>query len=197
MTTGSLIPCDGCGQPASAEHIARRLRRLEWTTRYRPIHIGALLLGAFPVVEDAEFLYAGRSPFRGEAASVLDGVGVAHADKPPEGVLADFQRRGFLLTHVLECPLEAVANGAPPVLEQLLEKRISAVFSRIRRSLKPKQLVLLSSALAPLTNLFAKQDLGCSLVLDNGKPFLLEEHGAGQASERLRETLALTIPAAR
>ena len=177
--------------------MARRLRRLEWTTRYRPVHISALLMGAFAPEDDSEFLYSGNNPFRGGAALVLDAVGVPHANRPPEAVLGDFQRRGFLLTHVLGCPLETAANGAPPILEQLLEKRISAVFSRIRRSLKPKQVVLLSSALAPLANLFAQQDLGCSLVLDNGKPFLLEEHGAGHASGRLREALAPNIPATR
>ncbi len=197
MTTANFMPCDGCGQPASAEHIAKRLRRLEWTTRYRPVHIGTLLMGAFPAEEDSEFLYAGGDPFQGEAARVLDAVGVPHAGKPQEAVLADFQRRGFLLTHIMECPLETVSNDGAPIVEQLLEKRISAVFSRIRCSLKPKQLVLLSDALEPLTKLFANQDLGCSLVLDNGKPFVLEEHGPGLASEKLRGVLALTISAAR
>jgi len=47
MAVPTLLPCDGCGQPASAEHIARRLQRLEWATRFRPIHIQALLLAAF------------------------------------------------------------------------------------------------------------------------------------------------------
>ncbi len=197
MTTASFMPCDGCAQAASAEHIAKRLRRLEWTTRYRPVHIGTLLLGAFPPEEDSEFLYAGGNPFRGEAALVLDDVGVPHASKPSESVLADFRRRGFFLTHIMECPLETVGSDSPPVLEQLLEKRASAVFSRIRRSLKPKQLVLLSDALEPLTNLFAKQDLSCSLVLDNGKPFSLAEHSAGPFGERLREALARNIPAGR
>ena len=197
MTTASLMPCDGCGQPASAEHIARRLRRLEWTTRYRPIHIGTVLLGAFPSVEDAEFLYAGKSPFQGEAARVLDAVGVPYAGKPQEAVLADFQRRGLLLTHIMDCPPETVLDDESPILEQLLEKRISAVFSRIRRSLKPKQLVLLSGSLGPLADLFAKQDLGCSLILDNGKPFLLEQQGIQLSNKRLREALAVTMSAAR
>ncbi len=197
MTTASFMPCDGCGQPASAEHITKRLRRLEWTTRYRPVHIGTLLMGAFPPEGDSEFLYTGGNLFRGEAARVLDALGVPHANKPAEAVLADFQRRGFLLTHIMECPLETVSNDPPPILEQLLEKRISAVFSRIRRSLKPKQLVLFSDALGPLASLFANQDLGCSLVMDKGKPFLLERHGPGPSGEWLREALALTIPAAR
>ena len=196
MTTANSMPCDGCGQPASPEHIAKRLRRLEWTTRYRPIHIGTLFLGAFAPVEDAEFLYAGGSPFRGEAARVLQGLGLPHADKPSETVLADFKRRGFLLTHVMECPVET-AHNSESVVEGLLERRIAAVFSRIRRSLKPKQLVLFSDELRPLTDLIAKQDLGCPLVLDSGKPFLLNGDDVGQGGERLREALAKSIPIAR
>src|SRR5437899_12101620 len=47
MTNSIALPCDGCGQAATAEHIARRLQRLEWTTRYRPVHIHTLLLGAY------------------------------------------------------------------------------------------------------------------------------------------------------
>jgi hypothetical protein len=154
-------------------------------------------MGAFPPEEDSEFLYGGNDPFRGEAARVLEAVGVPHANKPSAAVLADFQRRGFLLTHILECPLEMVPDGGPQTVGQLLEKRISSVFSRIRRSLKPKQLVLLSDALGPLTNLFAKQDLGCSLVLDHGKPFSLEEHGPAPLGYRLGEALALIHPATR
>jgi hypothetical protein len=196
MTTANFMPCDGCGQPASAEHIAKRLQRLEWTTRYRPIHIGTLLLGAFPPAEDAEFLYAGSNPFRGEAARVLEGVGLSHAEKPSEAVLVDFQRRGFLLTHVMECPVETAYNNEP-FIEGLLKKRIGAVFSRIRRSLKPKQLVLFSDKLRPLTDLFAKQDLGCPLVLDGGKPFLLNEDDVVEGGERLREALAKSTPTAR
>jgi hypothetical protein len=196
MTTANFMPCDGCGQPASAEHIAKRLQRLEWTTRYRPVHIGTLFLGAFPPGEDAEFLYAGSQPFRGEAARVLEGVGLPHTDKPSQTVLADFQRSGFLLTHVMECPLDTVYNNES-MIEGLLEKRIAAVFSRIRRSLKPKQLVLFSDELRPLTELFAKEDLGCSLVLDSGKPFLLNEDDVVQGGERLHKALAKSIPAAR
>ena len=37
MTNLIALRCDGCGQAASPEHMARRLRRLEWTTRYRPV----------------------------------------------------------------------------------------------------------------------------------------------------------------
>src|SRR5215467_8497277 len=67
--------CDGCGQMGSPEHIARRLRRLEWATRYRPVHIQTLLLAGIAPGEDAEFLYAPGGEFHGEAELLLRAVG--------------------------------------------------------------------------------------------------------------------------
>jgi len=106
MTNNHLLLCDGCGQPARPEHIAKRLQRLEWTTRYRPIHIGTVLLGAYAPKEDAEFLYAEGGAFAGQAQYVLAAAGVASAGKPWQAALAEFQRAGFLLTYALECSLE-------------------------------------------------------------------------------------------
>src|SRR5882724_4729003 len=62
LMTNTELLCDGCGQQASSEHIAKRLQRLEWTTRYRPVHIGTVLLGAFVPGDDAVFLYAAPKP---------------------------------------------------------------------------------------------------------------------------------------
>src|SRR5881398_840720 len=79
MTTAAILRCDGCGQMGSPEHIARRLRRLEWATRYRPVHIQTLLLGGVAPPQDAEFLYAPGGDFRGEAESLLRAVGILFA----------------------------------------------------------------------------------------------------------------------
>src|SRR5690348_15366802 len=124
MTTAPILHCDGCGQVGSAEHIARRLRRLEWATRYRPVHIQTLLLGGVAPREDAEFLYAPSEEFRGEGETVLRAVGI-ETGRPPfeapgeqkaiptttspprktvENIYAEFQAAGFFLTHVLACP---------------------------------------------------------------------------------------------
>src|ERR1700689_1043208 len=84
MTTTDILLCDGCGQPASSEHIAKRLQRLEWTTRYRPLHIGTVLLGAFAPADDAEFLYAEGGEFAGEAKYVLASSGVSRNGKSVE-----------------------------------------------------------------------------------------------------------------
>src|SRR2546429_3637145 len=81
VSNSTDLPCDGCGQAASAEHIARRLRRLEWATRFRPVHIHTLLLGGVAPREDAEFLYAPGDEFRGEAADLLRAVGISTRGK--------------------------------------------------------------------------------------------------------------------
>src|SRR5258708_24143168 len=67
----TALRCDGCGQLASPEHIARRLQRLEWTTRFRPVHIGTLLLGAIAPRNDNEFIYSSACAWDGEAKMLL------------------------------------------------------------------------------------------------------------------------------
>jgi hypothetical protein len=52
------ILCDGCGQPASEEHFARRIRRLELATRFRPIHIQILFLAEAPPPRLENYFYS-------------------------------------------------------------------------------------------------------------------------------------------
>ena len=172
MTTAAILRCDGCGQAGSPEHIARRLRRLEWATRYRPVHIQTLLLGAAAPHEDAEFLYAPSENFDGEAGLLLRAVGISFARKTAESVHGEFQASGFFLTHVLECPLEPGENGAADA-STLLRKHLPAVASRIRRSLKPKWVILVTEMPPALVQDILALDLGCEVVLNEGKPFAL------------------------
>lgn len=188
MTPDSLL-CDGCGQPASAEHTARRLQRLEWATRFRPVHISSLLLGAASPSADDEFLYQGK--FAGEARVLLDAAGIAVANKAPELVLSEFQRGGFFVTYVLECPLENAGDTGAAV-NVLLASRVPAVVARIRRSLKPKRTILCASEAATDISVIADADLGCPVVLDDGKPFVLASGTRSASSARLRELLVGT-----
>src|SRR5712675_557722 len=126
MTTTIDLVCDGCGQAASAEHIARRLRRLEWTTRYRPVHIHTLFLGAFSPLDERQFLYCPSEEFRGEAALLLDAAGISTSGKAAEAVHAEFQRAGFFLTHVLECPVGR-DSGQGAEAAALLAQRLQPV----------------------------------------------------------------------
>lgn len=184
----NVLACDGCGQSASPEHIARRLRRLEWTTRYRPVHIGTLLLAGVSPQADEDFLYAAQ--FKGEAGQLLEAVGISTTGKSAEVVLSEFQRGGFLLTHLLECPLETGQWEQQP-LEDLFQKRLPQVVTRIRRSLKPKRVVLFSESLAPLAARFAEAELGCPLILDGGKPFAMDAVDSSRAVHHLRQVLGL------
>jgi len=185
MTNTNLLPCDGCGQPASPDHLTKRFERLEWTTRYRPIHIGTLLLGAVAPASDAEFLYAPGGELAGEAGRILDAAGVARTGKTADAVLAEFQRGGYLLIYVLDCPVEAGLTDST-ALQGALARRLPAVLARIRRSLKPKRIVPISGLLEPLLPKLA--GAGCEIALDGSKPFALDggpEGSAGAAFSRV------------
>jgi hypothetical protein len=186
MTNGDLR-CDGCGQAVSPEHIARRLQRLEWTTRYRPVHIATLLLGAVAPKNNSEFLYSPAGAWNGEARILLAAAGLAIDGKSAETTLAEFQRGGFFVTHVLECPSESGGGISP---EQLIATRLPAVLTRIRRSLKPKRLAPISQTLAQFLPALNSGELNCTILLDGDKPFALEAQTLTEAANRLRGALA-------
>jgi hypothetical protein len=189
MKNTIVLTCDGCGQDASPEHLARRLRRLEWTTRYRPVHINTLLLGWAAPREDRDFLYSPEGEFHGEAGLLLEAMGISAAGKSPEAVHAEIQRAGLFLTHVLECPIERGAEKSEE-LSSLLAKRLPAVEARIRRSLKPKRVVLTSGASQRIVTSVTAARVGCSVILDGAGPFALDGREPEKAVVRLREALA-------
>ena len=192
MTSTIEMPCDGCGQASSPGHIAERLKRLEWSTRYRPVHIQTLLLCATSQREEREFLYSPRCDFSGEAGRVLEVAGIAADGRSAEIVQAEFQRAGFFLTPVLECALEPeLKDGAKRL--SLLEQRLPALGTRIRRSLKPKRVALLSVELEAVAGKIAAMQLECPVVLDSGRPFALDGLNGHEAAKRLREALAIRI----
>ncbi len=68
------------------------------------------------------------------------------------------------------------------------------MFTRIRRSLKPKQIALISGSLTPAIEKFAVRRLGCELLLDEGAPFALDSTNASAAEhalENLHQLLSL------
>jgi hypothetical protein len=190
------LPCDGCGQATSAEHVSRRLRRLEWMTRYRPVHVGTVLLGAYSPDADSDFLYAETPEITGEAARVLSAVGISPDGKTKEAVLSEFQRGGFLLGYVLECPLEPEARNEAAI-SALLKARMPAFLARLRRSFQPKRAAFFSSKLDPLFAGLTEKELGCTLVSDGGKAFALDGADPERAIEKLRQAHAAARTASR
>src|SRR5271154_3099329 len=164
MTTTQELSCEACGQLASPEHIARRLRRLEWTTRYRPLHIQVLLLSAVAPIDDADFLYTPEGQFHGEAGALLDSLELSREGKSADAILTELQKRGLLFIHVLECPLEPTQKDYS--VQELLERRVPGTLARIRRSLKPKRILLLSPELASVQNRFTEAELAIPVFSD-------------------------------
>jgi len=158
MANPLLLSCDGCGQLADSAHISRRLRRLEWATRFRPLHIQTLLLAGVAPASDREYLYAPEGKFQGGAENVLRWARIAYEGKSVEAVLAEFQKAGFMLVHLLECPVEADQQVGP-----LIQKALPGTVARIRRSLKPKRVVLLAAE--PWAERLQAPDLGCPVEL--------------------------------
>src|SRR6266478_5813353 len=114
-------------------------------------------------------------------------AGISTAGKAAEAVHAEFQRAGFFLTHILECPLEDDAS-----LQTALKTRLAAVATRVRRSLKPRRVMAVTAELALVLDEILAMDLGCPVLLDNGKPFRLEGRAGENGAARLREALAGT-----
>jgi hypothetical protein len=162
MPVPILLSCDGCGQLADPSHISRRLQRLAWASRYRPVHIQALLLGGIAPKRDSDFLYAAPTSFQGEAATILNAVQILSEGKSSESVLAEFQKRGLMLTHMLECPLEEGIYASQA--QELLEKQLPATIARIRRSLKPKRILLISPDLQPMVDKLHYASLDCPVL---------------------------------
>src|SRR5215470_15213166 len=100
MESNTLI-CDGCAQPTDQAHIARRLKRLEARTRYRPVHIQTMFLSAAVPADDHEQLYSAEGEFEGEGAAALGAVGLQQTGSI-EQTLTAFQRGGYFLTHLLD-----------------------------------------------------------------------------------------------
>ena len=186
MKTQTRVSCDGCGQSAGPDHIARRLKRLENMTRYRPIHVQALFLGAASPANSGEYLYSAHGLFAGEGAELLKSLSIETAERTVDQVLSDFQRRGYLLAHVIEC---GKATGAATVRREALARRIPATMTRIRRSFKPKRVVLLGRELEQFIPQFIAANLDAALILRNGKPFEWIGIGYGVLAKELAAPL--------
>lgn len=162
MAIPTILPCDGCGQLASPEHLSRRLQRLEWATRFRPIHIQVLLLTAAAPESDGEFLYNPATCFAGLSGQILTALDLHREGRSFEEVLTEFQKRGVVLASALECPVEPSPDAT--MLHDLLERHLPSVIARIRRSLKPKRVLVLSPRLQPFLPELSESSQGCSVL---------------------------------
>jgi hypothetical protein len=162
--TNILLRCDGCGQESDTAHLSRRLQRLEWATRFRPVHIQELFVGGIAPERDEEFLYCPEGAFPGEAGKLLKVAGISAEGKTTEGLLAEFQKTGWMLTHVLECSL--VKGTSEAEVRALIARQLPGTLARIRRSLKPKRVVWLAGELEEFVEEFRRAGLGCEVKVE-------------------------------
>lgn len=163
----NAIVCDGCGQTATPEHLTRRFKRLEDTTRFRPVHIQTVFLSDVSPAIEAEFLYSQTAePFQGEALALLAALQMKPEGTSRGSLLVEFQRRGSLLAHVLECPAE---NCEARNVQALLDARLAAAITRVKRSLRPKRVVLFAAALAPYAERLRRAGLEAEIITDKAQ----------------------------
>jgi len=150
------------------------------------VHIGTVLLGAYSPDVESDFLYAEATRTTGEAHRVLSAVGITADGKTKEAILSEFQRGGFLLGYVLECPLEPESRD-DAALAVLLKGRMPAFLARLRRSFQPKRVASISSKLDQFLAGLTEKDLGCALLCDGGKSFAFDGPAPEKEIEKLRE----------
>jgi hypothetical protein len=177
--------CDGCGRSVDEAHIRRRIERLEMATRFRPIHIGVLLIDAAPAACHEDFFYAiGDGPrslagqnYFNELAKLTGATAASAAPAESvcerEAALAEFQRHGFFLIYAVECPIED-----PAELRASIRRSAQTVLLRVRTSYKPKHIALISEPTSALIDPFRAAGWSDHLLLDSGRPFSAESLSA-------------------
>src|SRR6266571_1146765 len=181
-TNSTPILCDGCGLAASAEHIAARMERLELATRFRPIHVNVLFVALQPMPRPEDDFY--RPP---ESRDFFDSFLSALDIAPEDGnaMLLEFQKRGYCLTYLSECPVTPQDSASPgrmqgrpeagqktgdSVARECISRLAPTLIKRIRFNYKPKHIALLGTNLSPLIEIFEQAGMAPLLLLDQGRP---------------------------
>lgn len=195
----TIVPCDGCGLPASSAHIAERLRRLELSTRFRPIHIGVLFVALAPAAGPADDFY-GPPQALAFSGPLLEGLGISLSGEKSAsqlgpaaaGVarLAEFQHRGYYLAYLSECPVFAGSESA----ESIVARLAPTFLRRIRFNYKPKIVAPLGPELLPLVDVLRAAQLGGVATLDQGRPLPYPRTGDREWPKLFERTVATAAP---
>jgi len=144
-----FVVCDGCGQTVPPEHWRRRIERLQWASRFRPVHIRQLVICEAPPENPADELYLPATgadapgPTHWLVEAFLEAYGLPPAVSR-EVLLKTLQHHGIFVAEAVECPVE------PSVRDRLLVERERILYERIRFSYRPRHLLLLTERLRAL-----------------------------------------------
>ena len=189
------IHCDGCTLEAAPEHLRRRIARLEWASRFRPIRIATLFVMPAPAASVEDFFYFPEGKPHHPAAlalfeDVLESCGVNLQAVSREAALAKFQQQGCFLTEAIECPLDPAAEAG---LDALIERLTPTIVRRIRSSYRPKSVLLLSERLAGLAKSLANAGLETEPLLWQGGPVACPEASDAQSRRRFRDQVSTLL----
>ena len=198
-TSLNYLPCDGCGLPASPQHIAERIRRLELSTRFRPVHIGVLFVALAPPVRPEDDFYGPAEskefadPFL-EALEIQSSTGRATLESNAQAIasvrLAEFQRRGFYLAYLSECPLPESIEPAVSTIARLGPTLIR----RIKFNYRPKHVAPLGQELFPLVDMLRVAGIGPILTLNQGQTLPAPRTGSREWMELFQRSVATVAP---
>jgi hypothetical protein len=205
----TILRCDGCGLPASPEHIAARLERLEFATRFRPVHINLLFVTMQPSdAPEDDFYRPPESP--GFLELFAEALQLATSEEPTTlrendqkariAKLVEFQRCGYYLAYVSECPLPAGSDSAQAGSRRdtagVLRRLAPTLVKRFQFNYKPKHIALLGTELHPLVELLKRAGMGANLLLDGEAPLALPSVGDVASMARFRSHLGIGTPRA-
>jgi hypothetical protein len=186
--TQNPILCDGCARPASPSHIAERLARLERATRFRPVHITVLFVALAPE-PPAENDFYGPPQSSNFFESLLAALDISPAAGDRSAKLSEFQRRGFYLSYLAECPIPGDSASEAAAIRALAP----ALLRRIRFNYRPKHIALLGPATSPLIEILNQSGLGPLLILDRGNPQAFPVPSGLPAGSGLRSALRAAL----
>ena len=197
MNLNGQIRCDGCGALATDDHLRLRVARLEFATRFRPIHIDALILIPSPPPRLEDYFYrpaessADRSPeSQVFSRALLPAAGVnLSPSRDEKTLLEEFQRTGCFLAAWSECPPDHAQCPSDDTLRSLT----ASVVRRVKFSYRPKRIVPISRRLSPHLSMFRESALGEGLVLKGGEPLELPDFGDPAAVARFQTDLAALL----
>jgi len=206
--------CDGCGLPAIASHLRRRYERLEWATKFRPIHIQVLLLNDAPPPLIEDFFYrpgtadgerSGYHRIFFEELMAAAGISLNQVDTEAEA-LAKFQQHGFFLADICECPMEEIASAAGEssklfVRPAHIRKFAPIVLKRIEHSYKPKRIVPIGADSGEVVPALQQAGMADRLVLEDGRPifdpYLGDPAGSAEFATSLGHRIEKALAAIR
>jgi hypothetical protein len=170
------------------------MQRLQLSTRYRPIHINILFVALEPMARPEDDFY--EPP---KARDFFDSFMTALDISPDAASLLEFQRRGYYLTYLSECPATPRAadpNTEEDLLADCIPRLAPILVKRIRFKYKPKHVALLGINLQPLIEILEQSGLGPLLLLDRGGPLALPRADGPSSLALFRRTVMVETPSA-